>query len=169
MQRSAESTYEVLEQFLTRLHFLGEAEAIDTLVDTDLSFSQVRMICVLAIHDSAIAINELAQHLRMSVAATGRAVEQLAGLGLVERREDPHDRRIRRVSLSPTGRTLMEKHFDAWRGSLRAFVQRLPVEDRERLHQSLVPILAGSTLHAATCELVKPASELPPPAKETLS
>lgn len=163
-----EATYEVLEQFLGRLHFLGEAEAIDTLVETDLSFSQVRMICVLATRDSAIAINELAHELRMSVAAAGRTVEHLTGLGLAERREDPLDRRVRRVSLSPTGRRLMEKHVDARRGSLRAFVQRLPTADRERLHASLVPILAGTTLQPAACELAPAKSEPTAPTKENL-
>lgn len=163
-----ESTYEVLEQFLGRLYFLGEAEAIDTLVETELSFSQVRIICVLATHGNAIAINELAHELRMSVAAAGRTVEHLTGLGLTERREDPLDRRVRRVSLSPAGRTLMEKHLDARRESLRAFVQRLPAADRERLHASLVPILAGTTLQPAVCELAKATSTSPAPTKENL-
>ena len=113
MEGLAGDTYQLVEQFLLRLHYLGEAEAMDALVETDLSFSQVRAIFGLTVHDAPIPINELAHELRMSMAATGRVVDQLVNDGLIERREDPHDRRVRLISLSPAGRSLTEKHLDA--------------------------------------------------------
>lgn len=146
------AAYEVLEQFLVRLHCLGEAEAMDALVDTDLSFSQVRAIFALTNHGGPIPINELAHDLRMSMAGTGRTVDQLVNDGLVERREDPQDRRVRQISLSDAGRTLTEKHLDARRGALRAFVEQLPADDRQRLTDALRPILAGNSLQPAPLE-----------------
>jgi DNA-binding MarR family transcriptional regulator len=149
---SSDETYELLAQFLLQLQCLADAEAIDTLVDTDLSFSQVRAIFALAMHDAPIPINELAHGLRISMAAAGRTVDQLATGGLVDRREDPRDRRVRRISLSEAGRTLTKKYLDARRGALRGFVQRLRPDDRERLRTALRPILDGESRQPVTKE-----------------
>lgn len=138
--------YELLEQFLVRLLNMSESETMDALVEMDLSFSQARTLFVLAQHCEPVAINEVARALRMSLASAGRNVDQLVTQGLVERREDPDDRRVRRIALSESGQALARKHLDAKRQGLRAFVTRLPDVDRDRLCQSLRPILAGDSL-----------------------
>ena len=154
VSQSVGATYELLEQFMVRLHCLGEAQAMDALVETDLSFSQVRAIFALTTRGTPIPINELAHELGMSMATTGRVVDQLVNDGLIVRREDPHDRRVRRISLSEAGRTLTEKHLDARRGALRSFVEHLPPDDRQRLSDALGPILAGNFLQPRPLEVV---------------
>lgn len=143
---SPDELYEALEQFLVRLLSMGESDSMDALVETDLSFSQARTLFVLARHCDPVPIHEVAQALRMSVASTGRNVDQLVTQGLVVRREDEQDRRVRLVTLSVSGRALAQKHVDAKRQGLRAFVQRLSAADRDRLCESLRPILAGDSL-----------------------
>lgn len=143
---TSEQLYEALEQFLVRLLSMGESDSMDSLVETDLSFSQARTLFVLAQHCDPMPIHEVASALRMSVASTGRNVDQLVTRDLVVRREDEHDRRVRLVALSESGRALAQKHVDAKRQGLRAFVQRLPADDRDRLCEALGPILAGDCL-----------------------
>lgn len=135
-----------------RLLNMSDSESMDALVEMDLSFSQARTLFVLAQHCEPIPINEIAQAVRMSVATTGRNIDQLVTQGLVERREDPEDRRVRRVALSEAGRALAGKHVDAKRQGLRAFVNRLPADDRDRLFQSLRPIIAGDCLQPQTLQ-----------------
>ena len=130
-----------------RLLGMGESESMDTLVAMDLSFSQVRALFVLA-----IAINEVAECLRMSVAAAGRNIDQLVCQELVLRREDPEDRRIKRVSLTESGRSLVSRHLEDKRDELRAFAGRLDQPDRRRLLEALQPILAGDALRARSQE-----------------
>lgn len=140
--------YQALEEFIFRLLGVGESESLDKLVTLDLSFSQVRTLFVLAQHGRAAAISEVAECLRLPVAAAGRNVDQLVRQGLVERREDPRDRRIKRISLSEAGRAIAVGHIDGKKDELRAFAVRLAEADRDRLFESITPILAGDVLRA---------------------
>ncbi|WP_345350674.1 MarR family winged helix-turn-helix transcriptional regulator [Rhodococcus olei] len=131
-----------------RLLGVGESEALDKLVAMDLSFSQARTLFMLAQHGKPVAINEVADCLRLSVAAAGRNVDRLVHQGLVERREDPKDRRVKRISLSEAGRSIALGHIDSHKDELRAFAARLSDTDRDRLFESIKPILAGDVLRA---------------------
>ena len=131
-----------------RLMGLGEGEAMDNLVAKDLSFTQVRALFMLAQCGEPVAIHEVAERLGLSVAATGRSVDQMVNQGLFERREDLRDRRIKRISLSEAGRTIASGHLETKRNELRAFAARLPGSDRNQLFDSLNSILAGDALRA---------------------
>ncbi|MFC4605043.1 MarR family winged helix-turn-helix transcriptional regulator [Rhodococcus kronopolitis] len=131
-----------------RLMGLGEGEAMDNLVAKDLSFTQVRALFMLAQCGEPVAIHEVAERLGLSVAATGRSVDQMVNQGLFERREDLRDRRIKRISLSEAGRTIASEHLETKRNELRAFAVRLPESDRNQLFDSLNSILAGDALRA---------------------
>ncbi|MFD4179994.1 MarR family winged helix-turn-helix transcriptional regulator [Rhodococcus sp. NPDC058514] len=131
-----------------RLLGMGESESMDKLVAMDLSFSQARTLFMLLQHGKPVAIHEVAKGLRLSVAAAGRNVDQLVHQGLVERREDPKDRRIKRISLTEAGRAIASGHIESKRGELRVFAARLSDSDRDGLYESLKPILAGDVLRA---------------------
>lgn len=152
MKRTPDELYDLLEQFIGRLMCMGETESMDTMIETDLSFSQARTLFVLAQCGDSVPIHVVAEKLRMSVAATGRNADQLVGLGLVERHEDAEDRRVRRIALTESGCAIARKHVDAKRQGLRAFVERLGDDDRERLAASLEPILAGDSLRPRPAE-----------------
>src|SRR5680860_1621844 len=117
--------HQVLEEFLVRLFNASESEGMDTLVDMDLTFSQARTIFILAQAREPVAIHAVAERLRLSVAAAGRNIDQLVKLDLVERRENPADRRVKLVSLSGSGDKIARQHFDAKRNELKLFAERL--------------------------------------------
>ncbi|MFF0815783.1 MarR family winged helix-turn-helix transcriptional regulator [Rhodococcus sp. NPDC003318] len=148
MTTTPDQLFRVLTDFITRLLCIGEGEAIDRLVGLDLSFSQVRTLFTLAQCDEPVAIHEIASRLHLSVAAAGRNVEQLLQQGLLDRREDPGDRRVRRISLSGAGHTLVAGHIEAQREEVRSFTERLPQSDRNQLFDSLQTVLAGDALRA---------------------
>lgn len=150
MTDSSEQLYEQLEEFLVRLLTVSETEAIDAFIDEDLPFSQIRMLCSLAMCGDPIPIKTLAGQLNLSVAATGRNVDQLVGQGLAVRREDDQDRRVRLVALSDTGWSIVGKHMDAKRDALKGFTARLPETDRRRLSECLTSILAGDALRPSS-------------------
>lgn len=150
---TSDDLYGALDELFTRLMSAGDSESIDALIELDLSFSQVRVLFVLAQCDAAIPINEVADELRLSVAATGRNIDQLVNMGLVDRREDQRDRRVKRVSLSEAGRRVTTNHIECKRGQLRQFVSRVPEPERIRLFEALKPILAGDYLRALNQEI----------------
>lgn len=93
-----------LEAFLQRLACTKADSDLRSMVELDLSISQFRCLILLGQHAEALPINELADRLDLTLATAGRNVDRLVAHGLVERREDPQDRRVRLVSLSDTGR-----------------------------------------------------------------
>jgi DNA-binding MarR family transcriptional regulator len=56
-----------------------------------------------------LRINELADVLDHPLPATSRIVSSLVDRGLVERREDPGDRRAKVLTLTPAGRAMMDE------------------------------------------------------------
>ncbi|QHE68257.1 MarR family winged helix-turn-helix transcriptional regulator [Rhodococcus sp. WAY2] len=138
--------FDALNDFFSQVLCVGESESMDALIELDLTFSQVRMLFALAQHGEPLPIHEVAERLRLSVAAAGRNVDQLVKLGLVVRREDDRDRRVKRVSLSEAGHELANHHIDCKRDQLRQFAWRIPEAERARLIEALQPILAGNFL-----------------------
>lgn len=137
-------------EFLTRLMSAGESDGLDALVQSDLSFSQVRMLFLLTRTAEPMPIHAVAEALGLSVAAAGRNVEQLLCLDMVERRESTTDRRVKLVSLTPTGERLVSQHIEAKRESLKAFTDALPPERGDELHRALTNILASGVLRPRT-------------------
>ncbi|RBY80764.1 MarR family winged helix-turn-helix transcriptional regulator [Blastococcus sp. TF02A-26] len=146
MSDPSDDLYDVLVDFLTRLMNASEADGLDALVESDLSFSQARTLFVLTKSAEPMPIHAIAEALGLSVAAAGRNVDQLLRLGMVERRESVSDRRVKLVSLAPTGERLTAQHLEAKRTSLKAFTDALAPEHRSQLHRALTDILAGGVL-----------------------
>jgi DNA-binding MarR family transcriptional regulator len=119
---------------------------LNSLVGADLSLSQLRCLVALAQDGHAMPIHALAQRLGLTLATAGRAIDRLVAHELVNRREDPDDRRVRRVSLSERGRQVMSGVDDARRNSLHAFVRSLAPDDAARLLAALRPIV-GTPAH----------------------
>ena len=67
-------------------------------------------------------------------------------MGLVERREDENDRRVKLVTITKAGQDVADQHLEARRTALRAMVSRLSADEADRLHDALQPILAGDGL-----------------------
>ncbi len=58
-------------------------------------------------------VTDIADHLDVSSAAASQMIERLVQQGLLERSEDPNDRRAKQIALSPAGRELMEESIEA--------------------------------------------------------
>jgi DNA-binding MarR family transcriptional regulator len=56
-------------------------------------------------------ISHLGEHMDISAPAASQLVDRLVQHGLVERTEDPHDRRAKVLALTPKGRELIEAGF----------------------------------------------------------
>ncbi len=119
---------------------------MSTFADIDLTLSQVRMMMVLAYVDTPLPISHIASHLDLSLASAGRNVERLLHERLVERNEDPDDRRVKLVRLTTIGRDLVSQHFECHQRMLAEFTQRLSEDDRMRIVAALAPVLDSNLL-----------------------
>ena len=153
MTKKADELYEALGEFIQRVFSLAESDAMTQMIELDVSFTQARTMFVLAHTGGSLPINEIASKLGLSVAATGRNIDQLVKLGIVERQENPDDRRVKLVSLSPQGFEIADQQIEQKRQAVRKFVDRLSATEAENLTQALRPILAGESLRTSTKDL----------------
>jgi DNA-binding MarR family transcriptional regulator len=100
----------------------------DPLLTANLTMPQFRLLLVLALRGGA-AGHDLAESMGVSLATITGIVDRLAAQDLVTRREDPRDRRVRRVELTPAGRGLVDDIAAAGTASQRRLLDRLSLDD----------------------------------------
>lgn len=138
---SVSATSAVLFRFLDTLTCQQTSRTADSLAATDLTLSQLRMLFVLHRGDEAVAVNTLADAVGLSLAAAGRGADRLVGLELVDRREDPTDRRVKRLSLTDKGRALLDEQFTQHEDDLTETVASLPEDLRITFRETLSAVL----------------------------
>src|SRR3954454_19854512 len=108
----------------------------------ELSFSQMKALHSLANEPEAVSVKTLGEHLGLSLAAMSRAADELVQRGLVDRAEDPDDRRMKRLRLTKQGRALVQKMREVRMAGFQEFVVSLSPKERTLLTKALEPILA---------------------------
>ena len=125
----------------------SQAEIMAATEEFELTLSQMRMLFVLE-HDGAeLAVNALAERVSLSMAAAGRAVDALVRGGLLSRREDDLDRRVKRIALTPAGSDAIEKIGTARLQAAERFVRSLGAADRTALADAVQTIAALTTAY----------------------
>lgn len=82
-------------------------------------------------------ISDLSEHMEITTAAASQTVEKLVQSGLLDRAEDPSDRRARQITLSVKGRELIEKSINErfrWVDELTA---SLGADEQRKVGQAL--------------------------------
>ena len=119
---------EAIDDFLHLIKTTADFQAFNVFVELDLTITQVRGIFLLSTRDQALPISEVADHLGISAATAGRTIDRLVTLGLVDRHEDPDDRRTKLVSLTPTGQDLTDTQRQAMHDRITELSRALPTE-----------------------------------------
>ena len=94
--------------------------------------------------DGSISMRELATRLGGHASNATGIADRLAARGLVERREDPDDRRVKRVDLTPEGAATRHR-LTACMESARTPFARLSPAQRRQLHELLLAALEPDT------------------------
>ena len=112
-------------------------ELADLLDELGLSLGQLKTLETLVALPSAPSVKELSESLGCSLPNSSRAVDALARRGLIERREDEDDRRIKRVSITAEGRRALTR-IDALRTrALESYAASLDEDQRAALADTL--------------------------------
>lgn len=107
------------------------------LAELDLSMTQLKMLHVLVESNTEISVKELGEALSMSLPNASRTVDALLQRGLVERREDEHDRRMKRVGANDKARELIDRVDTARLQGLEAWAAELSPVQRTALLDAL--------------------------------
>ena len=126
------SDAEVAEGLYAVLHYLMKSsgrETFQTMADADLTLTTYKTLHVLDDRDEGddVCVKQLAEELVLSLAAASRVVDGLHQRGYVERREDEHDRRMKRVGITarrPRGDRPRRRHASRRRAAVRELAER---------------------------------------------
>ena len=121
---SHDRLFDAIHGFFATCMAAGDSETVDHFVEMELSLSQVKALFVLSQTDEPLPIHVLAERIRLSVAATGRTVDLLVTAGLVGRRENPADRRVKHVTITTAGREATDAHIELKKAAMRAQIGR---------------------------------------------
>lgn len=146
-QKKPDELTEAVGELLRMVHKAADLETINVFVQLDLTITQVRAVFLLAAHDHALPISEVADQLSTSAATAGRTIDRLVTLGIVDRHEDPEDRRTKLVSLTPTGQELADTQREAIQDRIREFIEALPSAEAGALRDALHAALAAVPAH----------------------
>lgn len=137
---------------MTQVSQGSESSAMALAAELDLSLSQIRALLVLWRAAEPLSLGALADGVGLSDAAAVRMVDGLLRGDLVARREDDHDRRIKRITLTATGHDAVQGLVAAKRESLEQFAGALAPDELDRLTAALEPIITrlGLPLDLAT-------------------
>jgi DNA-binding MarR family transcriptional regulator len=118
-------------------------EFIVAMKDSGLSTSQLNSLMRLHYHGPC-PITGLGDDLGVTTAAASQIVDRLATMGLIERSEDPNDRRVRQVTLTEAGRKLVARGIEARLAWTRDFAGRIPEAELPELIESLRRLTAAA-------------------------
>jgi DNA-binding MarR family transcriptional regulator len=119
----------------------SESRAMALAAELELSLSQVRALLVLWRAEAPVSLGALAQGVALSDAAAVRMVDGLLRHGLVARREDDHDRRIKRITLTDAGTDAVRSLVADKREGLEQLARMLEPDELDALSAALDPII----------------------------
>lgn len=105
-------------------------------VDDVVTLPQLRVLVMVASR-GPLNLGAVAAGLGVHPSNATRAVDRLVVAGLLDRRDDPADRRSLLLELTVEGRALVDRVMDARRAAIAGILERMPAVRR----RTLVPVL----------------------------
>jgi DNA-binding MarR family transcriptional regulator len=134
------SSKQLAAELLDLWHHLtrGASQQLYGLIaDLDLSITQMKTLHALDDCADEISVKELSQRLGLSLPGASRTVDGLLRRGWIERREDPTDRRMKRIGITAEGRKVIDRIETARLAGLEDYAASLSPEQRARLSSAL--------------------------------
>ena len=118
-----------------------------------LTMLQINVLMRLYCHGS-IEISGLSDTIMGNKAAASQMVERLVQLGLVERIDDPGDRRVKKVQLTEKGRQVIDEGNTFSQGWVDEMAARLNDDQKQSIAQAIHILneLTPQTMPAKKCE-----------------
>lgn len=123
--------------------------------ESALSLSQVNSMFRLY-HHGPCQVNDLANHLGITTAAVSQLLDNLVKAGLIQRTEDPNDRRVKLIALTEQGQNTVEESKRARHAWLVDLAREFTDDEKENLLPALALLNARTkAMHHETEDLSK--------------
>lgn len=119
-------------------------ESLGMLNELGLTMPQIVALHVMAFEGS-MTMTRLVERLGLSTSAVSHLLHRLVQMGLCERRDDPADRRQKRVRLTPAGVDVVRRLLKSRLSDTRGSIEPLSAGARSRLSEVLTEIIVELT------------------------
>lgn len=126
--------------------------------DSGLSRSQVGALMRLY-NQGRCPVSSIGDELGITTPAASQLVERLVQLELLERSEDPDDRRVKVVTLSQKGRDLLQQGIEAHLGWMDQIASGLPEAEQTLILKALTTLTEAASQIEEDNEVVDPIPE----------
>jgi DNA-binding MarR family transcriptional regulator len=111
--------------------------------DYGLSMSQINVLMRLYHHD-VDGVSEIGSYLGVTNAASSQLIDRLVQMHLLERTEDPHDRRAKQIRLTSEGRSLVERSIRARLEWMKELTGNLTPDQQEQIAEALTLLVQAA-------------------------
>ena len=118
----------------------GGSGSIELLEELQLTLTQMKLLAFLE-SGGEMSVKTLSEHSKLSLPGTSRAADALIRRGLIERREDPGDRRSKLLTITAAGREATGRLTAARLAAFERFAASLTDEQRDALSAALSPVV----------------------------
>ena len=108
--------------------------------ENGLSRSMIGTLFHLSHRDHA-GVTDLGEHLGVSSPAASQMLERLVDEGLIQRSEDPDDRRMKKITLTEKGSKVMKESVSARLGWLEQLTENLSEEEKRQITSAMELII----------------------------
>lgn len=133
---AVDEVYELISRAMYSA-LLGSAEVWAKL---NITMPQLKVLMLLGLHGSA-PVSWLAARMNVSPPNVTGILDRLEHQGWVRRTNDPHDRRVVRVMLTPAGEKLLQDLQAAGNERVRSSLNEMQPEERTALRKGLAALL----------------------------
>ena len=117
-------------------------------VESVVTSPQLRVLVFIATHGPQNP-GDVAAELGVHASNATRTSDKLVRLGLIERREDPADRRYVQLSLTPDGQRLVERVIEHRRNAVAAVLAAMPADERDAAARAFAAFARASGVDPA--------------------
>jgi DNA-binding MarR family transcriptional regulator len=117
------------------------ADLFEAMGVLELTITQIKILHQLEGGGPELTLKQVAERVPLSLPAVSRTVDDLVRRGMVHRHEDNEDRRMKRVSLSDEGRSVIRRLNAAQMSGIEQFTTDLKDGERDLLARALSELL----------------------------
>jgi DNA-binding MarR family transcriptional regulator len=137
------------------MHRTCNADLLEALGELELTLTQIKFLAYLEDTEDEVTLKRAAELAHVSLPGASRMVDDLVRRGFVERREDPEDRRMKRVRVTESARAVIRRINAARLSGLEEFTRSLSDSERRALSTALDELLKRPEVAACMPELAQ--------------
>ncbi len=102
-----------------------------------LSITQIMALRQLYYHTESCSVSAIGERLGITNAAASQLLDKLVQQGLVQRTENPRDRRSKQIIITEKGKDLLQESMRAQRAWMEALSQRVTPDEAQQIGRAL--------------------------------